>query len=124
MIRGVRGAITIHENTEEDIVKSTKLLLEEMISQNDLEPEYVSHIWFTATSDIDAVFPAKAVRSLEGWQFVPVMCAKEIDVKNSLPKCIRIMLQAEIDKAQKDVQHVYLRDAKQLRPDLVLTKKN
>ncbi|SDH40797.1 chorismate mutase [Alteribacillus bidgolensis] len=123
MIRGVRGAITIDNNTEEDIVHSTKVLLEEMINENELKPEFVSHIWFTTTSDIDAAFPAKATRLFDGWQWVPVMCAQEINVSNSIPLCIRIMLTAELDTAQEDVQHIYLREAKQLRPDLELTKK-
>ncbi|MFB4163415.1 chorismate mutase [Alteribacillus sp. JSM 102045] len=123
MIRGVRGAITIDKNQQDDIVTSTKKLLEEMIAANKLVPENVSQIWFTVTSDINAAFPAKAIRLLEGWEFVPVMCAQEIPVPGSLPLCIRIMLSAEINTKQEDVQHIYLRNAKELRPDLELTKK-
>lgn len=119
MIRGVRGAITIDENKEEDIISHTKWLLEEMIAKNNLQPDQVAHIWFTTTPDINAAFPAKATRFIEGWQYVPVMCAQEIPVPNALPKCIRIMLSAELNVRQEEVKHVYLRDATKLRPDLV-----
>lgn len=119
MIRGVRGAITIDENTEEDIVFHTKWLLEEMIAKNNLQPEQVAHIWFTTTPDVNAAFPAKATRFIEGWQFVPVMCAQEIAVPNALSKCIRIMLSAEMDVPQDEVKHIYLKDATKLRPDLL-----
>ncbi|MFZ4452281.1 chorismate mutase [Salibacterium aidingense] len=123
MIRGFRGATTVKKNTEEQIVNSTKRLLEKMIKENNIFPENVSHIWFTVTSDLDAAFPAKATRLIDGWQFVPVMCAREIPVPQSLPLCIRIMLTAETEAAQDEVHHVYLNDAVSLRPDLELTKK-
>ncbi|SFP41816.1 chorismate mutase [Salibacterium halotolerans] len=123
MIRGVRGATTVKKNTEEQIVSSTKRLLEKMIRENDIFPEQVSHIWFTVTDDLDAAFPAKATRLIEGWQFVPVMCAREIPVPESLPLCIRVMLTAETKVMQENVNHVYLNDAVSLRPDLELTKR-
>ena len=123
MIRGIRGATTIEKDQEEEVVQATKELLDKMISANDLDPEKVSHIWFTVTSDIQSAFPAKAARLIDGWEFVPVMCAQEIPVPGSLPLCVRIMLSAELDKSQKDVQHVYLNEAVRLRPDLGLTNK-
>ncbi|RSL33460.1 chorismate mutase [Salibacterium salarium] len=123
MIRGFRGATTVKKNTEEQIVNSTKRLLEKIINENQISPEDVSHIWFTVTTDIDAAFPAKATRLIDNWQFVPVMCAQEIPVPDSLPLCIRIMLTAETNKKQEEVRHVYLNDAVSLRPDLELTKK-
>ncbi|MFD2704444.1 chorismate mutase [Salibacterium lacus] len=123
MIRGVRGATTVKKNTEEQIVSSTKRLLEKMIKENNISSEKVSHIWFTVTEDLDAAFPAKATRLIDGWQFVPVMCAREIPVPDSLPLCIRVMMTAETEAVQQEVNHVYLNDAVSLRPDLELTKR-
>ncbi|RSL33810.1 chorismate mutase [Salibacterium salarium] len=123
MIRGFRGATTVKKNTEEQIVSSTKRLLEKMINENSISPVDVSHIWFTTTTDLDAAFPAKATRLIDDWQFVPVMCAQEIPVPGSLPLCIRVMLTAQTDVSQEEIHHVYLNDAISLRPDLELTKK-
>ncbi|MDQ0299436.1 chorismate mutase [Salibacterium salarium] len=123
MIRGFRGATTVKKNTEEQIVSSTKRLLEKMINENNISSADVSHIWFTTTTDLDAAFPAKATRLLDDWQFVPVMCAQEVPVPGSLPLCIRVMLTAQTDVSQEEIHHVYLNDAVSLRPDLELTKK-
>ncbi len=75
--------------------------------------------FFTVTDDINAAFPAKVARELPGWSHVPVMCMREIDVPNSLEKCIRVMLLAKTDLAQKEVIHIFLNDAVKLRPDLI-----
>ncbi|MDB5084265.1 MAG: aroH [Bacilli bacterium] len=119
MIRGFRGATTIDGNTPEAIEESTVELFGEIVKRNGLAADEVSYIIVTVTHDIDAAFPAKYIRQLEGWQWVPVMCAVEIDVQGALPLCIRLMISAETDKRQTEVEHVFLRNAVQLRPDLL-----
>lgn len=118
MNRGIRGATTVTRNDEQEIVQETLRLLEEMVRRNELQPEYISNIWITMTQDLDATFPAKAVRQLEGWDLVPLMCSVEIPVQGSLPRCIRFMVQVNTDKSQSEIKHVYLNEAKRLRPDL------
>jgi len=118
-MRGFRGATTISQNTEQDIMDETRQLVLEMVQQNNIEPTNISHVFFTVTDDINAAFPAKVARELPGWSHVPVMCMREIDVPNSLEKCIRVMLLAETDLAQKEVIHIFLNDAVKLRPDLI-----
>ena len=76
-------------------------------------------MFISVTSDINAGFPARSVREIPGWSLVPVMCMKEIEVPNSLEKCIRIMMVIRTDKAQDEIHHVFLNDAIQLRPDLI-----
>ncbi len=119
MTRGIRGATTVTQNEETMILDNTRLLFEEMIAENHIEPESVSHVFISVTADINACFPAKSIRDIDGWTHVPVMCMKEIDVPGSLEKCIRIMLVANTDKAQKDIQHIFHNEAIQLRPDLI-----
>ncbi|MNP70812.1 Chorismate mutase AroH [compost metagenome] len=70
------------------------------------------------THDLDTAFPAKAIRQLDGWDMVPLMCALEVPVAGSLPKCIRLMVQVNTDKSQREIKHVYLNGAQALRPDL------
>ncbi|MBU8907248.1 chorismate mutase [Desertibacillus haloalkaliphilus] len=122
MIRGIRGATTITENDAEKILRATEALVTEMITKNDIKADDVAHVIITVTDDIDAAFPAKAIRSFEGWTYVPVMCSREIPVPGSLEHCIRIMMTVNTTKAQQDIEHVYLEKAVQLRPDLQLTK--
>ena len=118
MNRGIRGATTVTRNDEQEIVQETLRLLEEMVRRNELQPEYISNIWITMTQDLDATFPAKAIRQLEGWDLVPLMCSVEIPVQGSLPRCIRFMVQVNTDKSQSEITQVELNEAKGLRPDL------
>lgn len=119
MTRGIRGATTVTQNEESLILASTKLLIEEMIEKNDVDPQTVSHAFISVTKDINAGFPAKALRQLPGWSYVPVMCMKEIDVPNSLSKCIRVMMVVQTNKGQQEISHIFQNDAIQLRPDLI-----
>jgi chorismate mutase len=101
------------------MIVKTKELIDNMIKKNNIKPEQVVHIMFTATPDLHAGFPAKVVRDFSGWEHVPVMCMQEIDVKTGLKKCIRVMLTAETDLTQEEVKHIYLGNAVDLRPDLI-----
>jgi chorismate mutase len=119
-VRGVRGAITVESDTKEEVIASTKWMLEEIISRNNLRAEDIGSMIFTTTEDVSSVFPAQAVRMLDGdgWQYVPLMCAREIPVSGALPMCVRVMMHVNTDKPAKEIQHVFLRDAVKLRPDL------
>src|SRR5690554_1001455 len=91
MVKAIRGATTVEENTEISIINGTKELLEEIVKKNNLPEKNIISALFTMTRDLDAVFPAKAARLL-GWTDTPLMCSSEIDVKGSLEKCIRVMI--------------------------------
>jgi chorismate mutase len=114
--RGVRGAITVEADNREVVLEATRELLALMIRLNDINSPDVASAIFTTTPDITSVFPALAARQL-GWLDVPLMCGHEIAVPGALSLCIRIMLHWNTDKAQNEIQHVYLREAKSLRPD-------
>jgi chorismate mutase len=116
-VRAVRGAITVDENTKEQIILHTKELLNEMLVSNHINPNDIISIFFTTTKDVNAVFPSVAAREM-GFTNVPLMCASEIDVPDSLQKCIRIMMHINVEKNLNQISHIYLKDAKKLRPDL------
>ena len=118
-VRGLRGATTVVQNVAADILAATRELLQELLSANGISTyeEIVSAV-FTTTPDVNAVFPAEAARSL-GMSQVPLLCASEIAVPNSMPRCIRILLHVNSDQPQSAMKHVYLREAKRLRPDMV-----
>ena len=115
--RGVRGATTVESNSREEILTATRQLLALMIRLNDIKADDVGSAIFSITQDLDAEFPALAARQL-GWLDVPLICTHEVNVPGSLPNCIRILLHWNTDKAQSEIQHVYIKGAIKLRPDL------
>lgn len=118
MIRGVRGAITVKADKPEEILAETRRLVLEMAKENRIEPEDVASVIVSTTTDISSAFPAKAVRTIDQWTYVPVMCTHEMDVPGSMPLCIRIMMHVNTAVAQKEIKHIYLNEAVKLRPDL------
>lgn len=117
VVRGIRGAITVAENSKEAITEGTRLLLAEMIKANDLQEEDIASAYFTVTDDLNADFPAHAARHF-GWVHVPMLCTREIAVPGSLEKVVRVLLHINTDRSQLAVKHIYLRDAVKLRPDI------
>ncbi|MNO79822.1 Chorismate mutase AroH [compost metagenome] len=116
--RGIRGATSVNQNDEHEIIQATMTLLREIVNRNEIEPEDICSVWITMTHDLDATFPARAIRELDGWDLVPLMCSVEIPVQGSLPKCIRFLIQVNTEKSQREMKHVYLNEARKLRPDL------
>ncbi len=115
--RGVRGAITVEENTAAAIKAATQELLEQIVATNALDMTDVASVIFTATSDVDAVYPAVVAREM-GWVNTPLLCMQEMAVQGSLPRCIRVLLHWNTDHAQADIHHIYLGEARALRPDI------
>ena len=117
-LRGVRGATTAAQDQAEEILSATRELMEAILQANPtLQPEDIASVIFTTTADLRAVYPARAAREL-GWTDVPLMCAQEIPVPEGLPRCIRVLLHWNTELPQIAIQHVYLREAVRLRPDL------
>ncbi len=100
------------------MIEETKKMIEIMAEANQIDPETIASVLISVTPDLNATFPAKALRMIDGWKYVPVMCMPEIDVPGSLPQCIRIMMTVNTNISQENIEHIYLNDAIQLRPDL------
>jgi len=116
-LRGIRGAITVYENNADDILCAVKELMEAIIATNKIEQDDVTAILFTATNDLDAAYPARAVRDM-GWTMTPLSCCQEMAVEESLEKCIRVLILWNTNVDLDQVKHIYLKQASQLRPDL------
>ena len=116
-VRGIRGATTCSAD-EASILAATRELLSAILKANpSLQTSEIASAWFTVTSDLQLVHPAKAAREM-GWNEVPLMCSREIDVPASLPQCVRVLIHWNTDLPQSGVKHVYLHEAVKLRPDL------
>lgn len=116
-VRAVRGATTVDADNPEAIRERVVTLLEQVLKQNGLSEDDIISILFTATEDIVSTFPATAARSM-GLGAVPLICARELSIVGSVPRCIRVMLHVETERPRNDIHHVYLEGAKGLRDDL------
>ena len=118
-IRGIRAATTVTADEPDLILQATRELLEEILAENEgMTPEDVASAIFTVTDDLASTFPAQGARQM-GWGLVPMLCAREIPVPNSLPRVIRVLVHWNTNLPQDQIIHVYLREAIKLRPDLV-----
>lgn len=116
--RGVRGATVVLSNTAEDIEKATVELVSEILKRNNVKISDIAFAVFTLTKDLNAAFPAKFARLDCGFDLVPMMCYQELDVPNSIEKCLRVLIVVNTDLGQNEINHVYLKEAKALRVDL------
>lgn len=116
-VRAIRGATTVESNNDSDIRNAVVELLDELSDANDLEPAEIVSVTFTATSDIDAIFPAAIARQRPGWNNVPLLDVQQMQVSESLPMCIRLLAHVNTEMTQAEIRHVYLRRARNLRPD-------
>jgi len=116
--RAIRGATTVESDSPEQIRRATRELLETIVDRNGITSADVISAIFTVTHDLTSEFPAHAAREL-GWLDVPLLCTLEIPVPGSLTRCIRVLLHVESDVPRTGIRHVYLHDARTLRPDLV-----
>ncbi|HZH04243.1 MAG TPA: chorismate mutase [Myxococcaceae bacterium] len=114
--RGIRGAITVDENTEPAMLEATRELLAQLFSANAVAAEDLAAIFFTATPDLNAAFPAKAARQM-GYVQVPLMGSQEMDVPEAPGRCIRVLMLVNTARRLDELVHVYLRGAVVLRPE-------
>jgi len=117
VVRAIRGATTVEKNDAVEMLRETEKLLVEIVEKNQLKEEDIISIIFTVTNDLNATFPAVAARNL-GWTSVALMCTNEIPVPGSLEKCIRVLMHINTNKRNNEIKHIYLNNAKVLRPDL------
>lgn len=116
-VRALRGATTIDSDTEEQVVARVRALLREMLARNAVRREDIISAIFTATEDVTAMFPATAARA-GGLGDVPLLCARELSVKDGTPLCIRVLMHVNTGKQRSELRHVYLEGARGLRDDL------
>ncbi len=115
-IRGIRGATVVESNTKDAILNETKVLLQRILEDNKIETDSIATIFFSVTNDLNAAFPATAAREM-GFTHTPMLCFNEIDVPGSLRQCIRILVQVNSEKSQREMKSIYLKEATVLRPD-------
>ena len=118
MLRGIRGAASVASNTKEEIWQTAKTLVTKIMSMNGLKADDIGALIFSSTKDLNVAFPSTGLRQLKSFRLVPLFDAQETDVEGSLPMCIRVLLLVDTDLTPENICHVYLGEARKLRPDL------
>ena len=117
MVRGLRGATTVDADTVVLVTERSQELMRELLAKNGLVEDDIVSALFTTTADVTSIFPATAIREI-GFGAVPLLCAAEIPVPGSMPRCIRVLLHVYTARARDEMHHVYLHGAQVLRDDL------
>lgn len=116
-VRAVRGATTVDADDVDEIRAHVGEMLAAIVERNEIADDDLISCFFTATSDITAMFPATAARDF-GWHDVPLLGAVELAVADAIPRCIRVLVHVASSRSRSEIQHVYLRDAVDLRNDV------
>lgn len=116
-VRAVRGATQLEADTRDHMLDRVAEMVRDVTESNALAVEDFISIIFTATSDLHSEFPAYAARQL-GFDDVPLICARELEIESSMPRVVRMMAHVETDLARQEITHVYLHGAAALRRDL------
>jgi len=111
----LRGATTIENDTPEEIKAAVLEMFDELVKRNKLKCEKIVSILFTATKDVHSAYPGKFLRLDRGIIQPAILHFQEMQVDDSLQKCIRILIHYEENIIK---ENVYLHGASELRPDL------
>lgn len=116
-VRALRGATTLDVDERDHLLERTQELITEVFERNHLDEDDLISIVFTATNDVHSAFPAEAAREA-GITHVPLLCARELEIDGGIQRCIRILIHAYTTTGPRELRHVYLHEARQLRTDL------
>ena len=116
-VRGIRGATVVVADDRDMVLTATQELLETLIAASDIAIGDTASIMFTMTPDLQSAHPAQAARRLK-WKDTPLLGAAETEIPGGLPRCIRVLMHVNTDRAAAAIKHVYLHKAQKLRPDL------
>lgn len=116
-VRAVRGATQLEADDRDHLLERVAEMVADLMAANALSVDDFISVIFTATPDLVSEFPAYAARRL-GFDDIPLICARELDVAGAMPRVVRMLAHVESDLARSDVTHVYLHGAASLRRDL------
>lgn len=115
----IRGATTVASDDPESITVACLAMVREILGKNNIEEKDLVMVFLTMTSDLRSLNASSAIRNGMEWKHVPFFTSQEPEIDGMLPRCIRILIQCNLEVSQSQVRHVYLNEATKLRPDLV-----
>ncbi|MDQ4117423.1 MAG: chorismate mutase [Actinomycetota bacterium] len=117
-VRALRGATQVDADDRQEILDKSAELVTAVLERNGLTSDDIISVWFTATPDVTAEFPAYAARQMAGLTDVPLMCSVEMAVPGAMPRVLRLLAHVDTPKPRAELRHVYLHGAAALRSDL------
>jgi chorismate mutase len=120
-VRAIRGATTATGNTIAAIRDCVNELLDEIEARNDLDLSEVVSVTFSVTRDLDRIFPAAIARERLHWDHLPLLDVQHMHVEGDLAYCIRCLIHVNTPEPATAINHIYLREARHLRPDWSFT---
>ena len=120
MVRAVRGAVFVDENSAESIGEGVRSLVKNLVSVNQINESDIISILFSQTKDLTKANPAGSLRK-DGYADVPLFCTQEPEYPNSHPKVIRVLVTFLAGQDRRP-QPVYLNGAEKLRQDVFKKK--
>ena len=115
-LTALRGATTTNGDTEFFIKDAVIELIQELITQNNLNQENIISITFTVTKDLTSCFPASIARRYFNFDKVALLDCQQMFVPNDINFCIRILALVYLESDKESV-HPYLKESAKLRPD-------
>ena len=115
-LTALRGATTTNGDIDFFIKDAVIELIQELITQNNLNQENIISITFTVTNDITCCFPASIARNYFKFDTVAFLDCQQMNVSNDIKFCIRLMALVYLE-SDKNPAHPYLHESSKLRPD-------
>ena len=115
-LTALRGATTTNGDTDFFIKDAVIELIQELITQNNLNQENIISITFTVTKDLTACFPASIARKYFNFDKVALLDCQQMFVPDDINFCIRILALVYLESDKESV-HPYLNESAKLRPD-------
>jgi chorismate mutase len=112
-----RAAVQLETDSKDQMLAAVKTMAQLFFDTNPIDQhEYVS-IQFTLTSDLTSFNPATAFRANFPTLTVPLFCAVEPPIQNSMKRMVRMLIYF-YGPSDYVVKHAYVGEAALLRPDL------
>jgi monofunctional chorismate mutase len=112
----VRLATTCREDTPAAIADAVRELVRAFHQRNDVRPDAIRVVIFTATPDLRTAKPAAAARGA-GWVHAQYLCLAEMPTNDDLARCIRALLIVDRGQGADALRPVYINGTEALRPD-------
>ena len=115
-LTAIRGATTTKGDTEAFIKDAVIVLIQELITLNNLKQENIISITFTVTKDITSCFPAAIARKFFNFDSVAFLDCQQMYVPKDIKFCFRLMALVNLSSDRQPI-HPYLNESSKLRPD-------
>ena len=116
MVKAIRGAIFLKENSIKEIDRAAVKLYSNLIEKNSINETDIISLIISHTSDSTARNSATSLRKAGFAKGIPLMCMQEANIEGGRPLVVRMLINFNTNK--ETLTPVYLDGAEILRPDL------